>query len=501
MTEHGPLDKSVNRFFETDHLRDDLRGRSVRGGTVTLFAQGGKFGLQLASQVCLGLLAMVMAVTGFVTMFKDLGLSMATVQREETNHRQVSTLFWVNIALSMVIILVTAAIAPAIAWFYGEPRLTWVTLALASAFIFSGLTVQHQALLRRQMRFASLAMVDTASMFVGVAAAIISALLGLGYWALVIQQLAFGAATAAGVWITCEWRPGRPFRNSGVRSMLAFGGYITGFNVVNYFARNLDKMLIGWYWGPSITGFYSKAYSLLLLPIQQITPPISAVAIPALSRLQGNAQQFRNYYLKALSLLTFVTVPLAVFLFLTSREVIEFVLGPQWAQATGIFQYLAISAIAQPVMNSTGWLYVCSGRTRAMLLWGLVATICVSVAFILGLPHGAERVALYYTGTTVLLLVPGLHYATIGTTISIGDVARTVRDSFISSVIAGATVFGLKQSICAGLPAWATVIICLVAMAGIHVASVFFLFRKKGFYLSVVSELRRQRSPSRIAPA
>jgi len=134
-------------FFDTEYLKADLKGRSVRGGAVTMAAQGARFFLQMGSTVVLarlltpqdfGLIAMVTAVTAFVMMFKDMGLSMATVQRAEVNHAQISTLFWINVALSLGIMLVTAALAPAIAWFYGEPRLTWITLALAGAFIFGG---------------------------------------------------------------------------------------------------------------------------------------------------------------------------------------------------------------------------------------------------------------------------------------------------------------------------------------------------------------------------
>lgn len=129
---------------------------------------------------------MVTAVTGFVGMFKDMGLSMATVQKAEINHDQISTLFWINMTISLGMMILVAVIAPVIAWFYHEPRLTWITLALAGAFIFGGLTIQHQALLRRQMRFGTLALIEIVSMLIGIAAAIISAWYGAGYWALVL---------------------------------------------------------------------------------------------------------------------------------------------------------------------------------------------------------------------------------------------------------------------------------------------------------------------------
>ena len=123
-----------------------------------------------------GLVAMVTAITGFMVIFKDMGLSMATIQRPEIRHEQVSTLFWINVAVSFVIMLLTAIIAPAIAWFYGRPRLVWITLAFSIGFIFGGLTIQHQALLKRNMRFGTLAAIDIISILGSI---IVGVVLGL----------------------------------------------------------------------------------------------------------------------------------------------------------------------------------------------------------------------------------------------------------------------------------------------------------------------------------
>jgi len=227
MAESTPATPPVKytEFFETEHLKLDLKGRSVRGGAATLAGQGGRFLIQMVSTVVLarlltpadfGLIAMVTAVTGFAEFFKDLGLSMATVQKAEVTHEQVSVLFWVNVAMSVLIALITAALGPVIAWFYGDPRLATVTVALSLAFVFGGLTVQHQALLRRQMRFTALAIIPVIAMAAAVMAAIIAGSLGAGYWALVIMELTRAATSAAAVWLVCRWWPGLPTRGAGV---------------------------------------------------------------------------------------------------------------------------------------------------------------------------------------------------------------------------------------------------------------------------------------------
>ena len=122
-----------------------------------------------------GLIAMIAVVTGFVEMFKDAGLSVATVQRATVTHAQASTLFWINVALSLAVTLVVAALAPAIAWFYDEPKLTAITLALSATIVFGGLAVQHQALLRRRMEFGRLAFIEIASLAAGVVTAVLMA--------------------------------------------------------------------------------------------------------------------------------------------------------------------------------------------------------------------------------------------------------------------------------------------------------------------------------------
>ena len=333
---NSPPSTDPEEHFRTEHLKTDLKGRSVRGGAVTLIAQVCKFVLQIGSTAILarlltpqdyGLIGMTVAVTGFVSMFKDMGLSMATIQKAEINHRQISTLFWVNVGLSLATLLVTAAIAPAVALFYGEPKLTSITIVSAIGFIFGGLTVQHQALLNRQMRFTALAIIDITSMLVGTIVAIVLAWYGVGYWALVIMQLAIALSTTLGVWLVCHWRPSLPALDSGIGEMLTFGGNITGFSIINYFARNLDNVLIGRFWGAGELGLYSKAYQLLLLPINQINSPIAAVAIPALSRLVDSSERYTAAYVRIVEKVALLTIPIMLFMIGSSDWLVLLLLG------------------------------------------------------------------------------------------------------------------------------------------------------------------------------
>src|SRR4029077_3539044 len=172
----------------------DLKERTLRGGIAKLCAQGANFFLRVGSLMVLarlldpkdfGLVGMVTAVTGVFTLFKDAGLSLATVQRATITNEQVSTLFWINMLVGAVLGLFSLAIAPILASFYHEPRLFWVTAALGAGFIFNAAGGQHYALLQRKMSFTTLSVIEIISLLVSIAVGIGMAVGGFGYWALV----------------------------------------------------------------------------------------------------------------------------------------------------------------------------------------------------------------------------------------------------------------------------------------------------------------------------
>lgn len=447
--------KVKDNHFHIGHLQSDLGGRAVRGGAIALASQAVKFALGIGSTIILarllvpadfGLIAMVTVVTGFLALFKDLGLSMATIQRQEINHDQVSTLFWINVAISVLMVAIVISLAPSLALFYDEPRLRWITVVLAGTFLFGGLTVQHQALLRRQMRFKVLAVIEIISLSAGIAIAIAAAYLGTGYWALVAMPVTNVIVNTALVWTLCSWRPGWPRRGVGSRSMLAFGGHLTGFNILKYCSSEADNLLIGWRWGADALGLYSKAYGLLMLPLRQINIPLRSVAATTLSRLQDDPERFKQYYCRAVNLVVHSTLPLVVFLMVLSEEVITLVLGDNWLGMIPIFQILAISGIFQPLFNTVGWVYIAFGRTQRMIKWGLITTPIRIVSYIIGLPWGPVGVATAHAICTVVLVMPGLMYAYHNTPIRVSDVVNAIRRPVALSFVLCLVIYMIRDA-------------------------------------------------------
>ena len=438
------------RLFETEHLRGDLAGRSVRGAVVTMLGQAGNFVVQLAGTALLarllvpedfGVFGKTIALTGFITVIRDGGLALATIQRARITHDQISNLFWLNLLLGLLAAALIAALSPAMAWFYRDPRVLWIGLALAGASIISSLSVQHTALMQRQMRFGAIALIGTIGMLVGFASAIVGAWRGAGVWALAVQQYASGLTTALLVFATCRWRPGLPRRGTGVRPMIRIGAHQTGFGILNFANRNLDNVLIGRFVSDAALGFYTQAYRLLLLPIQQINSPISGVVVPALSRLQDQPERYARYYYRAIGAIVLAGMPIIGFLMVDARPVIQLVLGPTWLPTVPIFQALGLAAFLGTFNVAGGWVYASLGRTDRQFRWQLVSTPAIVLSFVLGLPWGALGVACAFSGMCLILVGPALHYCFRGTPISLSRFVRAIaRPSLAAVAAAGATV-------------------------------------------------------------
>jgi O-antigen/teichoic acid export membrane protein len=415
-------DDRYQEHFKTDHLLTNLKGHTISSGAVTMSAQGAKFLLSLISTMILarlltprdfGLVAMVTTVTGFLRVFKDAGLSIATVQRERITHAQVSNLFWINIAVSTLSTLVVAVAAPVIAWFYHNPRLLTITLFLSLTFLISGSTVQHQALLKRQMRFKALALIEVTSMAVGVLVGVLMALLGYSYWSLVGSVLSVETVGLLLTWSVSRWRPQLPVRRSGIGPLLSFGAHRTAGDFILSLARGSDNLLIGRFYGAAAVGLYSRASILLMRPLEQFLGPINAVFMPALCRLQSQPARYRSTFLRlyeAIALIAFFFTGLFLAL---ARPLTLVLLGPKWEQAAVIFGGFTIAALCVPLANASAWLFTSQGRGRDMFVAQSIYACAMVFSFVVGLPFGPVGVAIAFSASNLLVRIP-LYYFSVG---------------------------------------------------------------------------------------
>jgi O-antigen/teichoic acid export membrane protein len=480
----------------SDVAHKDLKRRTARGAVVSTVAQASTFVLRTGSMMVLarllvprdfGLVGMVTAFTGFLGLFRDAGLSMATVQRASITRAQTSTLFWVNLGVGWLLAGLGVLAAPVLASFYSEPRLLWVTIALGSSFIFYGAGAQHRAILQRSMRFAALAVIDTVSLVLGIGVAIGMALAGEGYWALVMSNVTPPAVGVLGVWLATRWIPGRPQRRSGIRSMLVFGGTMSLVNLIGYFAYNMDKVLIGRFWGAVALGIYGRAYQLVNLPTENLNSSISSVAFAALSRVQNDPPRLRSYFLKGYSFFLSLVVPITVACALFPQDIILVFLGPKWHEAASIFRLLSPVILAFALINPFGWLLYACGHMRRSLGIALVVTPTVMLGYIAGLRHGPHGVALGYSLAMVLLTVPLIVWAKRGTPITSLDVLRAIGPCFLSIAAAAAVFLAAGSFLELFKPALLRLSVKSFLLFGIYVLVLLFVMKQKRVYAELLS--------------
>jgi len=477
----------------------DLKRTTVRGAFASGGAQAAAFVLRTGSMMVMarllfpkdfGLFGMVVAFTGFLSLFRDFGLSMASVTRLSVTSEQLSTLFWVNVAVGSGLAAICCATAPILVAFYGEPKLFEITMAVGAGFLFMGAGAQHRAVLQRNMRFAALAMIDTVALSVGIGAGIVMAAGGLGYWSLVVMTVAPQVVTTLGMWFATGWMPGPPTRGAGVKSMLWYGGSVTFNGLIVYVAYNLDKVLLGRHAGAAALGIYGRAYQLINLPTDSFTATVSQVAFPALSKLQNDPVRLRAYFLRAYSLFFAIGFPLTVGCMLFARDIILVFMGPRWVEAVPIFRLLAPTTFVFAVINPLGWMLMATGRIARSVRMALVILPSVVIGYVVGLPYGPEGVASGFSAAMLVLAVPMIWWATHDTPISAADVAKSLAPSLLAALIGSGLVVAADRLLVTIDTVFLRLVVESAILFGTYWAVLLFALNQKSAYFHILRELR-----------
>lgn len=476
----------------------DLKAKTVRSGFAKLCGQAAGFMLRFASLVVMarlldpkdfGLVAMVTAVTGLYGLFTSAGLSTATIQRPVISYEQLSALFWVNLLVGVILAFACILTAPVLVKFYDEPRLFWVTVAVAAGFIFNAAAVQHSALMQRQLRFIALTLIEILSQLLGFVVGVGMAVADLGYWALVAASIVSPAVFLICVWSVAQWIPGPPRRDAEIGLMLRFGGTLTLNSVVAYVAYNLEKVLLGRFWGPDILGLYGRAYQLIIMPTENLNSAVGGVTFSALSRLQDDPERLRRYFLKGYALVNSLTLPITVFSALFADDIILTCLGPKWMDAASIFRLLTPTVMIFGVINPLAWLLLALGLYGRSLRIALVVSPLIITAYVVGLPFGPNGVAFAYSAAMTLWLVPHVLWCVHGTVISPWHLVLAVSRPFLSAVVAAAFTFGARKYI----GDWASPLLRLIFDGGVmaitYLTMLLFVMGENNLYIDIFREL------------
>jgi PST family polysaccharide transporter len=219
---------------------------------------------------------------------------------------------------------------------------------------------------------------------------------GFGVWSLVFQSLVTTTVMTVLLFVFCQWKPRLVFKWTEVRSITGFSLNLTGYNIFNYFARNMDNILIGKFLGAEALGYYSLAYRIMLYPLQAIYRVIGRVIFPLFSQIQSEDARFRQAYLKLVSNIAMITFPVMMMVMVLAKPFVLVLFGPQWLPAVVIVAVLAPIGLIQSAGTTVGVIYQAKGRTDWMFRWGVGVGILVMIAFVVGLRWGILGVAVAY---------------------------------------------------------------------------------------------------------
>jgi PST family polysaccharide transporter len=449
----------VEHYFAENKAYEGLGRASLHSSVIFIAARGVNIFVQLASTIVLarllsphdfGLVAMVLALVGFAPMLIDLGTADASTQKTHITQTEISALFWLNVAISLVLTVLLMASSEAIAGFFGEPSLTAIALVLSATFVMTALSTQHSALMRRAMQFRRLAMIDISANLIGSFVSVAMALGGWGYWALVAKPIVTGALTAAAVWAACGWVPSRPRVSSEAKELVGFGLGVTGFTMTDYLTKSADRIAIGYFQGAGPLGYFQNAFNIYSNVLSILTEPAHNIAASSLSKLRKDVEGLKRGWETALSALSFFAAPAFAILAVIGQDFVVLLLGQKWAPAGPLLCVFAVRGIAHSIERTMGWLHVAAGRADRWMHWGLYSAVVQMVALVTGLPFGVMGVAVAYTVATFGLFVPALVYSGEPLGIRTRDVLQAVGPQTVAGLLAVAAGFLLEQHVLAG---------------------------------------------------
>jgi O-antigen/teichoic acid export membrane protein len=389
-----------------------------------------------------GLLAMILVFSALADILKNLGLGAAIIQSNNITPVHLSSAFWVNVSAGLGIFLLFQISAGFISNFYESPKLESVVRAYAFIYLIGSFNIVQESLLQKRMKFKRLFVIELIAVFVGGIISLVLAYNGYRVWALVWQYLTITILFTVLIWSTSNWRPSFLFSNTAIKTMKKFGMNLLGHDLLSFVSRNTDNLLIGKILGPVQLGIYSRAYFLMLQPINITNQVLARVMFPVLSKLQDKPEEIKRVYLKSTRLVSFILFPAITYTFVAAEPLILILMGEKWIETAFVLQIFCVYSFADSIGVTIGWIYKSTGRTDIMLRWAVYSVTINLTAIITGLRWGITGVAICYTVSfLVFLWLPGWYFAFRIINLKLSEMLMNLQDVFFISVGSGVVMY------------------------------------------------------------
>jgi len=350
-----------------------------------------------------GLYSLITISIGFITVFKDFGLGSSIIQKDNPSDLDINSVFWFNIILSAFITLLIVFGAYFASSFYREPKLTLMMQVMGFVFFIGSFGLIPDGIIHKELNFKTFFFRNLINTIFSGLIGVFFAYLGLGVWALIIMTLTSTIIEVIISFYIVKWKPKLEFSSISIKPYLHFSLPLLGENLINYWVRNVDNILIGKNLGEEILGYYSRAYNLMLLPVRQISGAINRVLLPTFSIIKIDKQKVWQNYSRVLSLTAFIVFPLMGFGYLFARELIIILYGHKWLNMVPIFKGLCFLGSIQSIAVYCGSIFSSQAKTYMQLKLGLFTKPLMIIGIVLGLySNGVMGVVWGYTITSTI---------------------------------------------------------------------------------------------------
>lgn len=394
-----------------------------------------------------GLLAMSSVVINLANIFNDLGTTSAVIQKQNASHEFYNSIYKINLLTGFFVMLAVFAVTPIMVEYFNHKELYFILALLALSFPISSLGVVHKALLEKKMNFSAVVKVEIIAATLGLFVAIVTANLDFGVYSLVAQALVSISVTTILLIAISTAKLKLTFENDFKYSkeVLGFSGHVLGFNLINYFSRNLDSLLIGRFFSASILGAYSVAYRIMLFPLQSLTFVISRVFLPHFSQNLKDVEKNRGDYLRSLKVILSISAPLMLGLAAISSDFVHLFFDKRWSLVGDLLIWLAPTAIIQSVLSTTGTVFIAYAKTRWLFYLGCLGALLMAISFLIGIFFEIKILVILYFIANIINFFPVMYL--IGQTLgfSLAYILRLVLQYIVPAILMYVSIIAFNE--------------------------------------------------------
>lgn len=414
--------------------------------------------------------AVIAPLLAFAGLFANLGMASAVIHARRVTEELLSTAFWTNALAGVGLTGLLALLAVPLSRLFHNPELGPLLL-LASILFTINLGIVHLSLLERTLRFKTIAFIETGSTTLAVIAIVVAASLGAGPYSLVWGPIVNMTSTTVCLWSTVRWRPRARPRVKAMREIWAHSRGVTGYNLLTFWSRNTDNLLLAGVVSLSALGNYNRAYTLMKLPIQQMETMMTRVMFPAMSRLRDDRPRLAKAWLRAITVASSLTAPVTLGLAVSAPAMVEVLFGQRWLGMVTVLQLLAVSALPQTLSTTTGGLLRAVGATDTLFRLSIITSSLTVIAIISGLPWGIVGVATALLAISYVEAFICLRQCLRALQLRWRDLRRALLGIWMSCLGLVATGIGVRLVASSSTPAWhvliAQVLLCSITYIGV----------------------------------